>query len=326
VIAGLARQLLEVVLELPDRGIAEFGRRGFFCGAYVELAQHADGLGRAFVLDVVRKVAHRSPVEIFDRLLPADVAMVDFPEQPLGVLEYSCEFARDIEQHLLLFRNDDIDRSPAKVDLESLRMDLARALRPGRIHARHLAKQFGLAPVVCTQTFEDAVDFAFDFVGREWGFTVHAFDEFEHGGEDSGMFSEDLRALRALFGRGLGDRPKHGLVALLAFEVALESVEQLPEKFDQEAAVAGLHDPGDDVTQLGIRVEDLFERAAPVPMQRGDVGVLGRHPIDSSPIFRFLRVCRELRAKPRPAGRVRANERSRRGPKVPVSRAAIPPG
>jgi hypothetical protein len=239
------------------------------------------------VRDVVHEVAHGAPMEILERLGPADVAVVDLPQELLRVLVNAAVIGGDLQQDLLLFGDHDGHGGPPQVHLQSLGPHLPGSLGDAEIHADGFAEQLGLARVVFVQALQDGCRFALDRGYGEVAAGLHPLDQVAHLRQDLGVLGDQLLRGTAVPGRGVADQPEHALLSLFALEVGLQQRVQALEKPAENAQIRGFLHLDDDVPKLGVLVEDIVEGGAPAPSRR-DVafGVQGLHPIASSPPWR----------------------------------------
>ena len=206
------------------------GRRGLLGRPGVEVAEDPDGVGGPLVRDVVHEVAHGAPVEILERLGPADVAVVDLPQQLLRVLVHAAMIGGDLQQDLLLFGDHDVHGGPPEVHLQCLGPHLPVLLGDAEIHAEGFAQQLGLARVVFVEALQDGRRLALDRGDGEVAVGLDPLDQLAHRRQDLRVLCEQLLGCAAVPGRGIADQPEHALLPLFALEVGLQQGVQALQK------------------------------------------------------------------------------------------------
>ena len=187
------------------------------------------------------EVAHGATVEVLQRLGPADVAVIDLPQQLLGVLVDAVEVGGDLQQHPLVRRNHDVDGGPPQVHLQRLRARRVRARRGAGVAAVGVGEQLVLAQVVLLEPIEDGPQLALERCHGPGRVCAQSLAEIAQRRQQLAVLVGQLLRVAAVVGRtpDLVDRTP-GL--LLAIEVRFQQRDQPVQQAADHAQVPRLSD------------------------------------------------------------------------------------
>ena len=101
--------LRQVGEEVSGGRVAQLGRRGLHHRPGVERGEDVDDVPRPVLGEVVGEVAGGAPVQLLDRLRPADVDVIHVSQQSLRGVVYAVQALRHLEQQHLILRDLRLD-------------------------------------------------------------------------------------------------------------------------------------------------------------------------------------------------------------------------